>query len=548
MISAWSWPAHRHSAATAASPTRPPASKFARSSPSIEECGAVTPLRVPAELPPQALRRIVCDGCGASFMPSGIEEMRGRRRGTGARRADPVRGGPGCGGGRPLRSRLAPGHTAAINTSPLADVADRVAIAWAEVVDRVATLPRPELPDWFYDRDSRSWRIVSAIAAAALVIGGLILIQGGGGERPAQPAAESAEAGAAAAKPAKGDGKGIEAGGASFVDESTFSLALPAGWKQSSGDAGATFSASAPGGGADATLWIDRDPSLEFPAFEARSLDQLEALAGSARVVERINGADDRRDGHPACRRRAPGEPQVRGHPARLGALPLLPGDHGAARRAGSRRRRRRSDPRFLPAARGARVRPSRRTVVLAALALCVPIPAWALSGDEPAPETAGTLGVSASLDSCGIAGSSVVCKIDASWNAIDGATSYSASVTSPDGSVVDYGDAGGSGTSFWVPYSGPGTYTVTVSAYGNPPGPDQRELITRDSSGAAREPAGRPGHDLARGHGRRGRRRRRRAGRRRAVDRRGAGRGARSLRGGPRGGAAGRGVERRRG
>ena len=180
------------------------------------------------------------------------------------------------------------GHTAAISTSPLADLADRVAIAWAEVADRVADLPRPELPDWFYDRDSRSWRIVSAIAAAALVIGALILIQGGGGEPAPQPAAEPAaippepprsrpRATARAPRPAA----------RASSSESTFSLALPAGWKQSSGEAGATFSASAPGGGADATLWIERDPSLEFPAFEARSLDQLEALAGSARVVER---------------------------------------------------------------------------------------------------------------------------------------------------------------------------------------------------------------------------------------------------------------------
>jgi hypothetical protein len=123
--------------------------------------------------------------------------------------------------------------------------------------------------------------------------------------------------------------------------------------------------------------------------------------------------------------------------------------------------------------------------VVLAALALCVPLPAFALTGDDAAPETAGTLGVSASLDSCGIAGSSVVCKIDASWSAVDGATSYSASITSPDGSVVDYGDAGGSGTSFWVPYVGAGSYTVTVSAYGDPPGEDERELLTKDSAGA---------------------------------------------------------------
>jgi hypothetical protein len=137
-------------------------------------------------------------------------------------------------------------------------------------------------------------------------------------------------------------------------------------------------------------------------------------------------------------------------------------------------------------------MRPSRRTIVLAALALCVPIPALALQGGEEAPETAGSLNVSASLDSCGIAGSSIVCKIDASWNSVEGATSYSANVTSPDGSVVDYGDAGGSGTSFWVPYVGPGTYTVQVSAYGDPPGPDPRAVISRDSSGAGNPLKGR--------------------------------------------------------
>ena len=36
------------------------------------------------------------------------------------------------------------------------------------------------------------------------------------------------------------------------------------------------------------TLWVERDAGLSFQEFEARSLDQLEALAGSARVVERV--------------------------------------------------------------------------------------------------------------------------------------------------------------------------------------------------------------------------------------------------------------------
>jgi hypothetical protein len=241
-----------------------------------DRCGAMTPLRVPAELPPAALRRIVCDGCGASFDPPAIEEVADREVAVSEEEIEEeIAPGPVA---------VAAGHGAAISTSPLADVADRVAIAWAEVVDRVASLPRPELPIWLYDPDSRTWRVVSAIAAAALVIGALLLIQGGG-----EPATETAPAERAAA-PAAEPGKGADAvrdGGASFVRESTYSLALPAGWKQSGGEAGATFAASAPGGEADATLWIERDPRLEFTAFEARSLDQLKTLAGSARVVER---------------------------------------------------------------------------------------------------------------------------------------------------------------------------------------------------------------------------------------------------------------------
>ena len=37
--------------------------------------------------------------------------------------------------------------------------------------------------------------------------------------------------------------------------------------------------------------------------------------------------------------------------------------------------------------------------------------------------------------------------------------------------------------SSFWVPYAGNGTYTVTVSAYGTPPGSDEPEVIAEGSS-----------------------------------------------------------------
>jgi hypothetical protein len=133
-----------------------------------------------------------------------------------------------------------------------------------------------------------------------------------------------------------------------------------------------------------------------------------------------------------------------------------------------------------------------RRTFLYVALALAVPLPAFALTGgDAPA-----GLSVSASLDECGIAASNVVCKIDASWNEVAGADRYTASVSSPDGAVSDYGDVGGTSTSIWVPYVGNGTYTVTVSAWGTPPGADKPVVVakqratTSDTSGRAKPDA----------------------------------------------------------
>jgi hypothetical protein len=130
-----------------------------------------------------------------------------------------------------------------------------------------------------------------------------------------------------------------------------------------------------------------------------------------------------------------------------------------------------------------------RRALIYAALALAVPLPAFALSGGNAPPGA--SLSVSASLDECGIASSSVVCKIDASWNEVAGAERYTATITSPDGAVTDYGDVGGTSTSMWVPYVGNGTYTVTVSAWGTPPGADKPEVIAKQRAGTGSSSAG---------------------------------------------------------
>jgi hypothetical protein len=133
-----------------------------------------------------------------------------------------------------------------------------------------------------------------------------------------------------------------------------------------------------------------------------------------------------------------------------------------------------------------------RRPFALAALALAAPLPALALShgGEEKAPAA---LSVDVSLDSCGLIGTELVCKLDASYGEVEGATSYTASVTRADGSVVDYGEVGGGGTSLWVPYVGSGTYSVEIAAYGDPARPGGKpRLLSRDYSSAEGRASGR--------------------------------------------------------
>ena len=107
-----------------------------------------------------------------------------------------------------------------------------------------------------------------------------------------------------------------------------------------------------------------------------------------------------------------------------------------------------------------------RRHLLYVLAALAVPIPAFAVGVGTGTPQPQ-PLDVAVSLDECGIASTTVVCKLDATFNSIDGARYYTAAVTGPDGSVVDYGNVSSGATSLWVPYVGDGTYSVTVSAWG---------------------------------------------------------------------------------
>jgi hypothetical protein len=192
------------------------------------ECGRETRVRLPRTVPARAVRRVVCERCELPFEADPPAEAPARRR-------------------------------------PSRDVA---------------------------------WRFASVPVAAVLVIGaflGLNALQGGGDAevRPAAPA-EASNAAGGSPRVVDATGRGAAAakapGNAELVSEAAYTLALPAGWDRVSAQGGATFAAVAPGGEADATLWIEQDPKLDFGTFEARSLDQLEQLAGSAKVIERTTG------------------------------------------------------------------------------------------------------------------------------------------------------------------------------------------------------------------------------------------------------------------
>jgi hypothetical protein len=165
----------------------------------------------------------------------------------------------------------------------------------ADVIPRI-TLPKVTLPQLTKPSlDGPAWRFLSIPVACVAVIAALVLIQGSDDSSfpvTSVPTAETAKAPAAAApatvKQDKPATKAQQSEGAHLVKSSTFSLAMPPGWERTAPPSGATFAAQAPNGDADATLWLKRDPSLDFPAFEAQSLNQLRDLAGSAKVVNRV--------------------------------------------------------------------------------------------------------------------------------------------------------------------------------------------------------------------------------------------------------------------
>jgi len=189
-----------------------------------EACGTQTRVRVPQAVPARAVRHVVCDACRQAFDCDGPDDA-----GVVAAAQD--------GGG------------------------------WSQ---------------------SRVWKYLSLPLAAAAVIAVLILVQAGGDETDPQSAAPSPAPPAEGAKPDAPARSSKAGGGAELVKGSSYSLALPNGWERTEPQSNATFAAAASGGGAEATLWVRRDPNLSFPEFESQSLTQLRQATGiTAEVVDR---------------------------------------------------------------------------------------------------------------------------------------------------------------------------------------------------------------------------------------------------------------------
>ena len=209
-------------------------------------CGRETRMRLPAAVPAEAVRRVVCQGCANPYDAANVEDV-------GIEEAIPP--------DPPSRRSL-----------------------------RGGPLPLPALPQWLRDPRGRAWRYLSIPVAAVAVIGALVAIQGA--DEPDAPfSAPTPPPAAPAPAPEPGTPPASEpAGAASLIRESSFTLALPAGWERRDAEGGATFSAATADGSADVALWVERAPGLSVAEFESRSLDQLEALAGSSRVVDRVAG------------------------------------------------------------------------------------------------------------------------------------------------------------------------------------------------------------------------------------------------------------------
>lgn len=155
----------------------------------------------------------------------------------------------------------------------ISDLWDRISFAaegvWLRVADGADAI-----------RQSRFGLAIAAAMAVAVVIVVVVLAGSGGGE----PASDATTATPVQLEPPAV----IE--DPQLVEEKGFSIAIPDTWQRTKPPEGASFAAVSDDGLGKATLWVDRDPKLDFDEFVDQSLAGLEGLGDNAEVTDRVDG------------------------------------------------------------------------------------------------------------------------------------------------------------------------------------------------------------------------------------------------------------------
>ncbi|MFN8113148.1 MAG: hypothetical protein U0R51_08100 [Solirubrobacterales bacterium] len=140
------------------------------------------------------------------------------------------------------------------------------------------------LTDAFDALRYRPWGLPAAgVVLAAVVVGIVLLVGGGSGGSDDGTGTGTVEPLSEAQPPSVINDP-------QFVEEKGFSIALPDTWKRTKPPEGASFAAVSDDGLGEATLWVDRDPKLDFDEFIDQSLAGLDGLGDNARVTDRVKG------------------------------------------------------------------------------------------------------------------------------------------------------------------------------------------------------------------------------------------------------------------
>ncbi len=129
---------------------------------------------------------------------------------------------------------------------------------------------------------------IYASSAAALAVLLVIVLPGPGGGNAAaevpQPPQQGLDGSADSVQSKQSAAKG------KFVSVGGYSLTLPGDWRTSPRPPGSAFAATSADGLASTTLWIRRQPKLDFDTFEKRSKRSVRKLGRNVEVLSRVDG------------------------------------------------------------------------------------------------------------------------------------------------------------------------------------------------------------------------------------------------------------------